>query len=240
MSARDVQRDRAAQGRAASGRPARSRPRDLPDPARRRAGLDDGPRPPGRDRQPALDVRARHRLGGRLPRLRRPDARPTTCTAGCDRRPRSATRSTGSTSTTATPATSSAAATRARPRTSTRRCRRGAPAAPSGSGFLPAAQHVHEVNPPQGFFVSWNNKPAPGFAAADDQYGVRADLPLGDAGRPAEARSSRATRDRVTRADVVQAMETAASQDLDGARGHCRCCCATSPGRTDRPASRRC
>ncbi len=37
-------------------------------------------------------------------------------------------------------------------------------------GFLAPDKHVHEVNPKQGFFISWNNKPAPGFAAADDQY----------------------------------------------------------------------
>ena len=30
---------------------------------------------------------------------------------------------------------------------------------------------MHETDPKQGFFVSWNNKPAPGFSAADDQYG---------------------------------------------------------------------
>ena len=28
-------------------------------------------------------------------------------------------------------------------------------------GFLPASKHVHEIDPPQGFFDSWNNKPAP-------------------------------------------------------------------------------
>ena len=82
-------------------------------------------------------------------------------------------------------------------------------------GYLPAAQHVHEVNPPQGFFVSWNNKPAPGFAAADDQYGygqVYRSIMLVDQLKAQFA----AHRDKVTRADVVQAMETAASQDLDG------------------------
>jgi acyl-homoserine lactone acylase PvdQ len=38
-------------------------------------------------------------------------------------------------------------------------------------GFLPASKHVHETDPKQGFFVSWNNNPAPGFSAADNQYG---------------------------------------------------------------------
>src|SRR5262249_49472303 len=39
------------------------------------------------------------------------------------------------------------------------------------SGFLPSSKHVHEVNPPQGFFDSWNNKPAPRFSASDGEYG---------------------------------------------------------------------
>jgi hypothetical protein len=82
-------------------------------------------------------------------------------------------------------------------------------------GFLPAAQHVHEINPPSGFFVSWNNKPAPGFAAADDQYGygqVFRSIMLVDQLKAQFA----AHGGKVTRAQVVQAMETAASQDLDG------------------------
>jgi hypothetical protein len=80
-------------------------------------------------------------------------------------------------------------------------------------GFLTPAQHVHEVNKP--YFVSWNNKPAPAFAAADDQFGygqvfrsqmltVQLDAQLAAHGG------------LLTRANVVQAMETAASQDLDG------------------------
>ena len=104
----------------------------LPDPARRRAGLDDVRRQAGRGRQPALDVQPRRRLGGRLHRLG---------TAGIHARrheldgaapTRSCTRSTGSTSTTATPVTSSAASTRSVRRTSIRRCRRGGPASRSG------------------------------------------------------------------------------------------------------------
>ena len=37
-------------------------------------------------------------------------------------------------------------------------------------GWLPTARHPHETNPANGYFVSWNNKPAPGFAAADDNW----------------------------------------------------------------------
>ena len=82
-------------------------------------------------------------------------------------------------------------------------------------GFLPADQHVHEVDPPQGFLVSWNNKPAPGFAAADDQYAygqVYRSIELVDQLQDQFA----AHGGLLTRANVVQAMETAASQDLDG------------------------
>jgi acyl-homoserine lactone acylase PvdQ len=82
-------------------------------------------------------------------------------------------------------------------------------------GFLPASQHVHEINPPGGFFVSWNNKPAPQFAAADDQYGYgqvyRSIMLVNQLQQQFAAHPG-----GVTRADVVQAMETAASQDLDG------------------------
>jgi acyl-homoserine lactone acylase PvdQ len=82
-------------------------------------------------------------------------------------------------------------------------------------GFLTPAQHVHEVNAPQGYFVSWNNKPAPGFAAADDQYGygqVYRSIQLVNALKATLA----ANPNGVNRAQVVQVMETAASQDLDG------------------------
>jgi acyl-homoserine lactone acylase PvdQ len=82
-------------------------------------------------------------------------------------------------------------------------------------GFLSEADHVHEVNPAQGFFVSWNNKPAPGFAAADDQLGygqVFRSIMLVNQLKAQFA----AHGDKVVRSDVVKAMETAASQDLDG------------------------
>jgi acyl-homoserine lactone acylase PvdQ len=82
-------------------------------------------------------------------------------------------------------------------------------------GFLPAAQHVQEINPPTGYFVSWNNKPAPQFAAADDQYGYgqvfRSVMLVDQLNAQLAAHGG-----KVTRAEVVQAMETAASQDLDG------------------------
>ncbi|HWC34726.1 MAG TPA: penicillin acylase family protein [Mycobacteriales bacterium] len=82
-------------------------------------------------------------------------------------------------------------------------------------GFLSPARHVHETDPKQGFFVSWNNKPAPGFSAADDQYGYgptyRSQMLVHQL-----QHQIRITHHKLTRADVVKAMETAASQDLDG------------------------
>jgi acyl-homoserine lactone acylase PvdQ len=82
-------------------------------------------------------------------------------------------------------------------------------------GFLPASKHVHETDPKQGFFVNWNNKPAPGFSAADDQFGYgpvyRSQLLVNQLKHQLAI-----THDKLTRADVVKAMEGAASQDLDG------------------------
>jgi acyl-homoserine lactone acylase PvdQ len=82
-------------------------------------------------------------------------------------------------------------------------------------GYLPASQHVHETNPAQGFFVSWNNKPAPGFSAADDQYGYgpiyRSVLLVNQLKGQLAAHGN-----KLTRANVVTAMATAATQDLDG------------------------
>jgi acyl-homoserine lactone acylase PvdQ len=82
-------------------------------------------------------------------------------------------------------------------------------------GFLADDKHVHEMDPAQGFFVSWNNKPAPGFSAADDQYGYgqayRSQMLVDQLKDQLAAHGG-----TVTRANVVQAMATAASQDLDG------------------------
>ena len=38
-------------------------------------------------------------------------------------------------------------------------------------GFLPARRHPQVINPKSGELVNWNNKPARGFPAADDQWG---------------------------------------------------------------------
>ena len=152
-----------------TGAPAQLEAHDLQDQPRHRAGLDDGQGPAGRDRAAALDLRPRHRFGGRLPRLRRPqpDARREQLDGLGEAR--STSPSTGSTPTTATPATTSVAWTPS----ATPRADPTLPMWGTGKtewrGYLTKDQHPHEVNPKHGYFISWNNKPAPGFAT-DGEY----------------------------------------------------------------------
>ena len=82
-------------------------------------------------------------------------------------------------------------------------------------GYLPDAEHPHEINPPQGFFDSWNNKPAPGFSAADDMFGYGKDYRVQMLTTQIQAQFA-ANGNKITRAQLVQAMSTAATQDLDG------------------------
>jgi acyl-homoserine lactone acylase PvdQ len=72
-------------------------------------------------------------------------------------------------------------------------------------GFLPASAHPQAINPSNGRLVSWNNKPAPGYGAADDEfsYGATHRVQL-FTGFPAKA----------TLADLVSIMNRAATQDL--------------------------
>jgi hypothetical protein len=82
-------------------------------------------------------------------------------------------------------------------------------------GFLPAAAHPQAIDPAQGYLTSWNNKPAPGFSAADDNYS------LGPVQRVQSlndeiARQLALHQGKLTEADLVTAMETAASADLTG------------------------
>jgi acyl-homoserine lactone acylase PvdQ len=82
-------------------------------------------------------------------------------------------------------------------------------------GFLSQDAHPHEINPPSGFFTSWNNKPAPGFSASDDQYGygpVYRSQSLDEQINQQLALHN----GRISRADLVVAMETAATVDLTG------------------------
>ncbi|MGH3445012.1 MAG: penicillin acylase family protein [Nocardioidaceae bacterium] len=78
-------------------------------------------------------------------------------------------------------------------------------------GWLPFRRHVHQTDPPRGYFVSWNNKTAPGFSAADGDwaYGtVYRSLALEDHLKKA-IRGGR----KLGIADVVAIMSTAATED---------------------------
>jgi acyl-homoserine lactone acylase PvdQ len=84
-------------------------------------------------------------------------------------------------------------------------------------GMEPFNEHPHEINPPQGFFTSWNNKPAPGFSAADSQYAygsVFRSLSLDEGIAQQFAKHS----NKLTRANLVQAMSSASTVDLSGRR----------------------
>jgi acyl-homoserine lactone acylase PvdQ len=82
-------------------------------------------------------------------------------------------------------------------------------------GFLPADEHPHAINPARGTITSWNNKPAPGFSASDSQYGYGPVFRVQMLNAQID-RQFGAHQGKITRANLVQAMETAASQDLDG------------------------
>ncbi len=80
------------------------------------------------------------------------------------------------------------------------------------SAYTPFGEHPQEVNKP--FFTSWNNKQAPGFRAADDNFAygsVHRSEPLDDG---INARIAGA--EKVTRVELVDAMEDAATVDLRG------------------------
>ena len=81
-------------------------------------------------------------------------------------------------------------------------------------GYLSKAQHPQQINPKRGYFISWNNKPAPGFATDGEySYGQTYRSVLLD--QQLKKQIAAHPHDLV-RSDVVKAMETAASQDLDG------------------------
>jgi len=81
-------------------------------------------------------------------------------------------------------------------------------------GWLGFGEHARAIDPAQGYLVSWNNKPAPGFSAADNDWGygpVYRSLALEDRIK-AQFRSGR----KFTREQLVLAMEDAASVDVRG------------------------
>ncbi|HEU6445561.1 MAG TPA: penicillin acylase family protein [Gaiellaceae bacterium] len=75
-------------------------------------------------------------------------------------------------------------------------------------GFAPARSHPQVVNPPSGAILQWNNKPAAGFAASDDNWS------FGSVHRVDLLRPGIAARRRHSLATVVGVMNRAATQDL--------------------------
>ncbi|MGI8610225.1 MAG: penicillin acylase family protein [Candidatus Dormibacteria bacterium] len=83
------------------------------------------------------------------------------------------------------------------------------------TGYLPPDQHPHEINPPSGYFVSWNNKQAPGFSASDAEFSygpIYRSLSL-----ELRVQAAFANPGKMSRATLASAMEDAASVDLTGA-----------------------
>jgi acyl-homoserine lactone acylase PvdQ len=77
-------------------------------------------------------------------------------------------------------------------------------------GWLSTDAHPQQVNPPSGYLVSWNNKQAPGFTAADDQWGYG---PVHRSMAISDRLAALATKGGVKTTDVVAAVEDAATVD---------------------------
>jgi acyl-homoserine lactone acylase PvdQ len=75
-------------------------------------------------------------------------------------------------------------------------------------GFLAASKHPQQVDPPSGLLVNWNNKPAPGWGAADDNWSY------GSSQRVRMLLDGLATRGQHDLASVTSAMNAAATQDI--------------------------
>lgn len=75
-------------------------------------------------------------------------------------------------------------------------------------GFLSAKRHPQGKNPKDGTLVNWNNKPARGFPAADDQYGYGAEQRVDLLNR------NLAKRRKHTLASITGAMNAGATQDV--------------------------
>lgn len=82
------------------------------------------------------------------------------------------------------------------------------------ASYLPFAKHPQAVDPP--FLVSWNNKQAPEWAAADDKYSYG---PLFRSQMIADKiKAATKGAKKMTIVQLIQAMEEPASQDLRGYR----------------------
>lgn len=82
------------------------------------------------------------------------------------------------------------------------------------AAYLPFAKHPQAVDPD--FLVSWNNKQAPEWAAADDNYGygpLQRQQMIAD-----KVRAATKGKGKMTIVQLIQAMEESATQDLRGYR----------------------
>ncbi len=77
-------------------------------------------------------------------------------------------------------------------------------------GWLGVDGHPQQVNPPSGYLVSWNNKQAPGFGAADDQWGYG---PVHRSEALSDRLAELAATGGVDTLDVVAAVQDAATVD---------------------------
>ncbi|MHB8532860.1 MAG: penicillin acylase family protein, partial [Solirubrobacteraceae bacterium] len=82
-------------------------------------------------------------------------------------------------------------------------------------GYLSFAGHPHTIGSPTGYLLSWNNKPAPGFGAADDNFTYGPVQRMQSLQRALTVQLA-AHPGGITRANLVSAMETGASVDLLG------------------------
>ena len=80
-------------------------------------------------------------------------------------------------------------------------------------GFIPRADNPWDLNPPSGYITSWNNKQAPGFTAADDQFSYGPVFRSQLLDRRIEAAIAIGP---VDRAAAVRAMADAGTADLRG------------------------
>ncbi|HET8651899.1 MAG TPA: penicillin acylase family protein [Gaiellaceae bacterium] len=78
--------------------------------------------------------------------------------------------------------------------------------------FATLAEHAQGINPKWGYIVGWNNRPAPGYPAADDTWN------WGSVQRVDLLKAQVAARRKHTLASVVGALNVAATQDLRAVR----------------------
>jgi len=74
-------------------------------------------------------------------------------------------------------------------------------------GFLGLEEHPHAVDPASGYFTNWNNKPAPGWGAASDQW---------EQGPIHRVQLFKGFKEGMTEASDASIMNKAATQDLRG------------------------